>query len=236
MEAAHLLALLLIILIVGNQFLIFRLKRAKEVDARLHTYWLIMASLWLATAAAAGIMGSRTLWYVHVNPWEERWLPGNFVTMAIAIVSIAAMLAPLAMVRKPAGLAALLRQIEKLSFILPQSARERLWWALVSITAGICEEYLFRGFLLYYLHISPWKARLGFAIPLACLVFGLGHLYQGVKGAFGSAAVGFLLFLLFLGTGNLLWPMVLHALADLRVLLVLKAVRARTVSAPGSNS
>lgn len=233
MAVVHLLALLVVLLVAWNQFFIFRLKRAKESDARLRTYWLTMTSKWIVTVLALGVMGPRTLWYAHLSPAEERWLPGRFVIAGMTIASLVAMLIPLVIVRKPAGLAALSRQIEKLSFVLPQSARERFWWVPLAITAGICEEILFRSFLLNYLHVGPWRLASAVAIALACAIFGLGHLYQGLKGAFAAGVLGFLLFVFFLSTGSLLLPIVLHALTDLRVPFVLRAVRKRAISALG---
>jgi hypothetical protein len=40
------------------------------------------------------------------------------------------------------------KAIEPLRRILPINARERFIYILVALTAGICEEFLYRGFLL----------------------------------------------------------------------------------------
>jgi membrane protease YdiL (CAAX protease family) len=232
MAADHLLAFLVVSLVVWNQFFIFRLKRAKDSDARLRTYWLTMTSKWFVTVLVLGVMGPRTLWYAHLSTSEERWLPGSVVVAGMTVASVVAMLVPLVVVRKPEGLAALSRQIEKLSFVLPQSSRERFWWVPLSITAGVCEEILFRSFLLDYFHVGPWRVAPGLAIALACAIFGLGHLYQGLKGALAASVLGLLLFVFFLSTGSLLLPILLHALTDLRVLLVLRAVRESAISEP----
>jgi len=90
------------------------------------------------------------------------------------------------------------------------------------LTAGICEEALFRGFLLHYLHTSPWRLNLTLALLLSALIFGLQHLYQGVQGVIVSAVLGALFGLLFLLSGSLLLPMLLHAALDLRLLVILR--------------
>ena len=92
----------------------------------------------------------------------------------------------------------------------------------VSITAGICEEVLFRGFMLHYLHVFPWTLDLTLALLISSLIFGVHHLYQGASGAAGTAIIGILFGLLFLLTGNLLLPIVLHGAMDLRLLVVLR--------------
>jgi membrane protease YdiL (CAAX protease family) len=230
MAAVHLLALLVILLVVWNQSFILRLKRAKTPETRLRTYWLTMISKWVVTIMVLLVVGPGTLWRAQIGLPESKWLPGGFGLAVLVVVSVAGMLVPFAIARRPAGLTVLLRGVDKLHFILPQSAPERFWWVPLSVTAGICEEILFRGFLLYYLHIEPWKLSLGATIALACLIFGLGHLYQGPAGALGTSVLGFLLFVFFLGTGSLLLPILLHTLTDLRVLLVLKIVEARAVN------
>ena len=62
--------------------------------------------------------------------------------------------------------------------LLPRSLLEVLLWIATSITAGICEEMVFRGYLQRQLHALSWK-RCGGAVLGQGLVFGLGHSYQG---------------------------------------------------------
>ena len=121
------------------------------------------------------------------------------------------------------------KALRSLEYFFPATQTERHWWVLVCITAGVCEETLFRGFMLHYLHVLPWTLNLTLALLISSLVFGLNHLYGGVGGVVGSAIGGFLFGLLFLLSGNLLLPVVLHALTDLRVLVILP-----TIAEPGS--
>jgi membrane protease YdiL (CAAX protease family) len=108
------------------------------------------------------------------------------------------------------------------SYLFPTNRRERRWWVFVALTAGICEEILFRGFLLHYLHTSPWALSLTSALLLSPVIFGLQHLYQKAAGAVTSAVAGAIFGLLFLLTGNLLFPIAFHAALDLRLLVSLR--------------
>jgi len=92
----------------------------------------------------------------------------------------------------------------------------------VCITAGVCEETLFRGFMLHYLHVFPWTLNLTLALLISSVIFGLNPLYQGASGVAGTAIVGFLFGLLFLLTGNLLLPFIFHGVMDLRMLAILR--------------
>jgi len=95
---------------------------------------------------------------------------------------------------------------------LPVNRREAGWFiGPVSLSAGICEELLFRGYLI------PW---LGQALPiwaavlLSSVLFGLLHAYQGPAGIVRTGAVGLVLALVFVATGSLLVPIVLHVVVD----------------------
>jgi membrane protease YdiL (CAAX protease family) len=96
--------------------------------------------------------------------------------------------------------------------ILPATPGEMRTFGALAITAGICEEILYRGYLLYYLRaMLPGAA----AVVAAIVVFGLAHAYQGRRGILltgiaGAAAMGLYLF-----TGSLAASIVLHATVDL---------------------
>jgi membrane protease YdiL (CAAX protease family) len=121
--------------------------------------------------------------------------------------------------------------LKSFEYFFPATRTERNWWVLVCITAGFCEETLFRGFLLHYLHVFPWTLNLTLALVISSLIFGMNHLYGGVGGVVGSAIGGFLLGLLFLLGGNLLLPIILHAVIDLRMLLILRPPVEQTAAA-----
>jgi len=103
--------------------------------------------------------------------------------------------------------------------LIPTTGRERWLFAVVAISAGICEEIVFRGWLLYVLH------RLGglngtALILIGAALFGLCHIYQGVTGVIGTTLAGVLLAALYVATGTLLVPMVLHSLIDVRMAIL----------------
>ena len=115
-----------------------------------------------------------------------------------------------------------LKAFRRMAFILPVSSEERAWFALVSITAGICEEVLYRGFLIRYLSSDPWHLGLWVALAVSCLAFGLAHGYQGLYGIIGTAVLGAVFGTVFVLTGNLWLPIAMHAVIDLRILFLLR--------------
>jgi len=72
--------------------------------------------------------------------------------------------------------------------ILPQSTIELLPFLALAITAGLCEEFLYRGFAMAVL------TRLGspawVAVAVSSILFGLAHLYQGRGGFFSTLVIG----------------------------------------------
>lgn len=82
--------------------------------------------------------------------------------------------------------------------ILPQSTVELPPFLALAITAGLCEEFLYRGFAMAVL------ARLGAAAWLSVLVssilFGFAHLYQGRGGFVSTMLVGTVL-----GSGRIVY-------------------------------
>jgi uncharacterized protein len=111
--------------------------------------------------------------------------------------------------------------------LIPTTRRERWFFAAVAMSAGICEEIVFRAWLLFTLHIS-----LGLdgttSVFLAAALFGLCHIYQGITGVVGATCAGVLLSALYIGTGTLLTPILLHSLIDLRVTILPTATPSRT--------
>jgi len=101
------------------------------------------------------------------------------------------------------------------STFVPVTKRERLLFVLVALSAGICEEIVFRGWLLFKLHnVAGLQGTL--LLATAAAVFGLIHLYQKVPGVIGTTLVGWLCCLLYFKTGSLAVPIALHCLIDLR--------------------
>jgi membrane protease YdiL (CAAX protease family) len=104
--------------------------------------------------------------------------------------------------------------------LLPRTAGERRLFTLVGITAGVCEEWLYRGFFLAVVTALAGGLPELALIAIAAVAFGLAHAYQGAAGVLTTGVLGGVMAALYLGTGSLLLPVLLHAAIDLRFLLV----------------
>lgn len=78
------------------------------------------------------------------------------------------------------------------------------------------------GFLIHYFFSAPFHIGLLLAVIISCAIFGAAHLYQGAAGVISTAILGLIFSAIFLTAGTLVMPMILHALIDLRILLILR--------------
>lgn len=101
-----------------------------------------------------------------------------------------------------------------LDVMLPVSDKERKLWNLVSISAGVCEELLFRGFLFFSLREFLPELPIVIIIIITSFVFGLWHTYQGLKGMGVTFFIGLLFSSLYLSIGSIIPIIILHILMD----------------------
>jgi membrane protease YdiL (CAAX protease family) len=104
--------------------------------------------------------------------------------------------------------------------LLPRTPVERRLFTAVGLTAGICEEWLYRGFFLAAVSAVAGGLPEAVLVAVAAVAFGLAHAYQGPAGVLTTGLLGAVMAWLYLDTGSLLLPVLLHALIDLRFLAV----------------
>jgi len=97
--------------------------------------------------------------------------------------------------------------------LLPQRALEILLWIGVSISAGVCEELVFRGYFQRQFH--AYTSSIWLACLLQALLFGIAHGYQGVEACARIAFLGALYGLLAIWRGSLRPGMIAHAGTDI---------------------
>ena len=103
-------------------------------------------------------------------------------------------------------------KLDKVAFILPHTAREQSWFLTLSVTAGFCEELLYRGYLPWF--FAPWLGSVG-AMALVVVLFGIGHAYQGRSGTVRATLAGAFMAALVLVSNSLIPAMIVHALIDI---------------------
>ena len=79
---------------------------------------------------------------------------------------------------------------QNIRFLLPQNHLEIFLWILTSITAGICEEIIFRGY--FQRQFRAWTGNVPAGVLLSAAAFGAGHIYQGWRSAIIIVVYGLL--------------------------------------------
>lgn len=221
---AHLLVLLLVIAVPlrgAQRYKILMRRIARHPELRVRFYLSGIATQWIMLLPLAFIA-----WGLGWTPnilglqFPDRFWWG----LLISVVLLAIVYAQVFYIRRASGSSEGREMLRKAMqgplHMLPRTAQERNLWVLLSLTAGICEEILYRGFLpLYIVEYFPIVAFWA-ALSIAAILFGIGHLYQKIPGVLGTAAIGLVFGGLYFLTGSLLFPMIVHTLFDARLLLI----------------
>ena len=101
---------------------------------------------------------------------------------------------------------------KQISELAPASLAEAALWIALSISAGICEEFLFRGYLQQQFTRATGRVWVG--VLLSALLFGSAHGYEGIAGMLMITVYGALFSLLALRRGSLRAGMIAHGWHD----------------------
>ena len=102
---------------------------------------------------------------------------------------------------------------KSINTLLPQTGLEIVLWIALSITAGICEEIVFRGY--FQKQFAAYTKSIVAGVFLQGVVFGLGHSYQGFKQVIIIAVLGMIYGVLAAWRRSLRPGMIAHAWTDI---------------------
>lgn len=135
------------------------------------TEWLVLVvvllGVWLYGSSLLTVLGDR--WRSAQQVMLDVGIGVGFLIVSIMMVSL---IGPLIGDR---------HDNREIQFLLPHGGREIALWVCVSISAGICEEAVYRGYLQRQFMALTKNVTLG--ILLSAAVFGLAHSYQGFRRA-----------------------------------------------------
>lgn len=211
-----------------------RLRLAAEQErprVRRSVYAQAIVVQWSLTAATVA------LWIATRREWSALGLVPRFTWGLIGVTAGAAIVIAViarqrdGTLRDDATLARLRERMRSLEVMLPHSRDELPRFFALSATAGVCEELLYRGYMIWYL--AHWLGIIP-AAALAALMFGAGHAYQGWRGVLTTSAVGVFLAAVYVVSGTLFAGMLLHALMDAHSGQLMQVAYERAASAAPS--
>ncbi len=95
----------------------------------------------------------------------------------------------------------------------PVSRIEIAFFILLALSTGICEELIFRGWLVSFLGAFTHSIWIG--VVLASVAFGFGHAHQGPKGMMITGLLGLIFGVIFVVTSSLICVQVIHVAINL---------------------
>jgi membrane protease YdiL (CAAX protease family) len=175
-------------------------------------YLKIAFSLWLPTSLLVYLFYTQQLSvtkfdYLIENNWQNITL---ISLIAIAIIYVIALIKSLQTNEKLKKEIA--SKFKSYIGMMPVTKSQILIFTLiVSVSAGICEELIFRAYLYTLIDSSLGMPA---AIVLSSIVFGLWHIYLGWQDVIRTSIMGVLLCGAFIFTGNIIIPIILHIFID----------------------
>jgi uncharacterized protein len=160
------------------------------------TLFLVLAGVWFHGSSLLTVLGER--WRSMRQFLQDAGIGLVFLVAAITVTSI---------VGSHGGAGDRATQ-----FLLPQGRIEIALWVVISITAGICEEAVYRGYLQKQFTALTRNVPAG--IILSALAFGLAHSYQGFARALTISVLGAMFGILAYWRRSVRPGMIAHALQD----------------------
>jgi CAAX protease family protein len=146
------------------------LNRVHMYERTMLTEWLgfafVLLGIWFAGSPFATVLGER--WRSFGDVFRDI---GLGVTFSIVSTILLSMIGP-HQGRAPD---------RAVQFLLPHGSLEMTFWVALSVSAGICEEALYRGYLQRQFTALTKSVPAG--ILLSGAMFGLAHSYQGFRWA-----------------------------------------------------
>lgn len=189
-----------------------RRSQTNPAQARTWLWTLSIISAWALVAIGAA------LWVANDRSWREfglsapdGWRLSTSIVL-ILLLTVYQVYAVATLARSSEAREGVRQQMfGALPALLPRTRTDLFLFGGVSLTAGFCEEFLYRGYFIWV--FAPWLGWWG-AAALSLPFFAVGHLYQGWNGVLRTGIFG-VVFTLVVAIFDSLWPAIaLHALVD----------------------
>ncbi|HMI30648.1 MAG TPA: CPBP family intramembrane glutamic endopeptidase, partial [Candidatus Limnocylindrales bacterium] len=200
--------------------------------AKLKLYATIVVMEWSLVALALVIAFRHDLGLADLG----QGLANEGTTLAVTVLGFVALLGLTVFnVRqiRHAGREELEATVQRARKFVPVGRTEIAAFAAVSFTAGVCEELLYRGWMVNFFGALFGSIWIGMIV--AAIFFGLGHAYQGRQGIVATGVLGIVFGTMFVLVRSLVPGQIVHAAIDLvNGILAGRVVKRLGASAPPS--
>lgn len=189
-------------------------QRAQYLATRAVSAWLLVG-----VVAILGATSGRGLRAIYLTT-PHFGSTATFLFIEAVVLIVVSIVVLSRMGRRPTPDRVLTRQVGRVVTLLPRTRSERVAFAGLSVTAGVVEEILYRGFGIAALREAfPHVTTVELVVATA-VVFGAAHLYQKLLGVIGTGIIGVFLAWLTIATGSIVPAMIVHTLIDLRICFI----------------
>jgi membrane protease YdiL (CAAX protease family) len=161
-------------------------------------FLFVLAGVWRSGASIRSVLGDR--WHSVRQVLRDIGIGLGFWIVSIPVLWVVGWLLRIA------------GHGPHLEAMLPHRGVEVAWWIALSVTAGICEETIFRGYLQRQFLALTKSAPA--AILISAAMFGVAHAYQGFRMVVLIAVFGAMFGLLAYWRGTVRPGMIAHGWQD----------------------
>jgi membrane protease YdiL (CAAX protease family) len=216
---------LFILIVIGipimNYFSVKKIRSTSSNKAKEFGYWLIYLVYWIITIPI-----------IFLQPYQKIYYPEHIITFGTLSNVLIWLLIVYMLITSFIPLLILpfnKQLLEKVAEnyddkLYPVTNKQQIMFVFVSITVGICEEIIFRGFLYNYLQ-EIFSLSALFSFSVVSVVFGLGHFMQGISGMISSFMFGLIMGYLYFTTGSLFVPIIIHILYDTKAIYMTRILQ-----------
>ena len=188
-----------------------------DTRMKLSLYWGNNLWMWLLTAAVC------LVWWLSARSWAllgfqpAQGSNGSWALLAAAIFSLLYLTDTLSDVLTPRQRSHTRQRLREDLAFLPATAKEFFHYIFLALTAGICEEIIFRAYFIRYFQVifASIDPTHTLAIVTPALIFGAVHFYQGWQAVVKVMSMAVLFGYIYVHTNSLWVVMGIHAGIDL---------------------
>lgn len=183
----------------------------KEISLN-RTYYETIILLWLPVIFLVNHITFSILTFEIIGlVWSNHWRAITGFSL-LALLTIYFIYDLFSLVKDEKAQQKLAEQMQSLAWFMPKTKKQMFIFTIgLSVSAGICEELIFRGYILH--ELSEYFG-VTLAVILSSALFGLCHFYQGVFNVIRTFIIGIVFCLVYLSVETLIIPIILHILLD----------------------